>query len=119
MNTLNLKFAALGALAAIAVTTGTLAATAAPLRAAELVVTARTPQARIAYDDLNLASQAGLARLEARVRAATERLCSVQGVSDLHTQAAARECRSEATAQAAAQVGRAIELFAGKTSASR
>src|SRR3954464_4691786 len=83
MNMINIKFAALGAIAALGVTGGTLAATSAPLRAAELVVTARAPAARIAYDALNLRGAPGKARLQARVRHAAETLCVGTGIETL------------------------------------
>jgi UrcA family protein len=111
MNSLNLKFVGLGALAALAVTTGTLAATSAPLHAAELVVTAKAPQARIAYDDLNLRSEAGVARLDARIRKAAGTLCSGVGVEALAARVAEAKCRTETIAGAAPQVKAAIESY--------
>jgi len=114
MNMLNLKFAALGSLAALAVTTGTLAATAAPLHAAELVVTGKPVQARIAYDDLNLRSEAGVAKLAARIRAGADRLCAGVGTESLAARVAEAKCRSETIAAAAPQVKRAIETFGNR-----
>ena len=114
MNMLNLKFAALGSLAALAVTTGTLAATAAPVHAAELVVTAKAPQARIAYDDLNLKSAAGVAKLDARIRAAADRLCTGIGIESLAARVAADRCRTSTIAAAAPQVKKAIETFGSR-----
>jgi UrcA family protein len=109
MTMLNLKFAALGAIAALAVTGGTLAATSAPLRAAELVVTARAPAARIGYDDLNLRAAAGKARLAARVRHAAETLCVGTGVETLKDRLADAKCRDGAIAAAAPQIAKAVE----------
>jgi UrcA family protein len=117
MHSLNLKFAGLGALAALAVATGTLAATSAPLHAAELVVTAKAPQARIAYGDLNLRSEAGVARLEARVRAAADRLCTGIGIEALAARVAEGRCRTATVAAAAPQVKKAIDSFASRYAA--
>ena len=114
MNKLNLKFATLGALAAIAVTGGTLAATAAPLHAAELVVTAKPAQARVPYADLNLRSEAGVARLDARIRAAADRLCTGVGIEKLADRFAEARCRTATIAAAAPQVKQAIETFGSR-----
>jgi UrcA family protein len=109
MTMLNLKFAALGAIAALGVTGGTLAAASAPLRAAELVVTARAPAARIGYDDLNLSGAAGKARLQARVRHAAETLCVGTGVETLKDRLAGAKCRDAAIAAAEPQIANAID----------
>lgn len=114
MNITNLKFAVLGSIAALGVTGGTLAATAAPLHAAELVVTAKAPQARVAYDDLNLASAAGVARLDARIRAAAERLCDANGVRDLGARLAADKCEAAIVAAAAPQAHQAAQGFGSR-----
>jgi UrcA family protein len=111
MNVTNLKFAVLGSIAALGVTGGTLAATATPLRAAELVVTAKAPQARIAYADLNLADPAGIARLDARIRAAADKLCDASGVRDLGARLAADKCRAALIAAAAPQAKQAEAAF--------
>ncbi|MFL6858244.1 MAG: UrcA family protein [Allosphingosinicella sp.] len=111
MNLTNLKFAILGSIAALGVTGGTLAATSAPLHAAELVVTAKAPQARILYDDLDLAGRAGIARLDARIRAAAGRLCDATGVRDLGVRLAADKCRAELIAAAAPQAKQAEARF--------
>jgi UrcA family protein len=108
MNMLNIKFAALGAIAALGVTGGTLAATSAPLHAAELVVTAKAPVARVAYDDLNLRGAAGKARLQARVRRAAETLCLGTGIESLKDRLAGAKCRDSAIEAAAPQVADAI-----------
>jgi UrcA family protein len=108
MTMLNLKFAALGAIAALAVTGGTLAATSAPLRAAELVVTARAPAARVAYDDLDLRGNAGKARLQARIRHAAETLCVGTGIETLKDRLAGAKCRDAAIEAAAPQIARAV-----------
>lgn len=70
-------------------------AAAAPLQA---------PAARVSYADLNLASAAGRAALERRVNAAADRLCRVNGYSDLGTYRAADDCFAKAVDQAMGQV---------------
>src|SRR3954466_10333303 len=72
MNINDLKFAALAAVMAAAVTGATLVA-ASPAFGADLVVNA--PTARVSYADLDLGSPAGVAKLEHRVSAAADRLC--------------------------------------------
>lgn len=64
--------------------------------------------ASVSHGDLNLASAAGLARLDARVRRAAERLCIEPGVRPLHFAAQARACVEEAVAAAQPQLRRAI-----------
>jgi UrcA family protein len=111
----NLKFAFLAAAAAIAVTGATLAATSAFAADARphLVVQGQGPAAaRIAYADLNLASPAGIARLNARVRGAAERLCVGAGVETLGTRLDGLACRDKTIAAAAPQVQRAIGRYA-------
>jgi UrcA family protein len=68
--------------------------------------------ASISHGDLNLASAAGIARLDARVRRAAERLCIDPGVRPLHFAAQARVCVDEAVAAARPQLDRAIEQAA-------
>lgn len=102
------RFAALALAAAFAVSGGTLAAFAAPA-AADIVVTGSpAPTAKVAYDDLDLGSAAGLNRLNARIRAAADRLCSDPGVKGLEAQLQAAACRDATIAAAAPQVARAI-----------
>ncbi|HEX2763338.1 MAG TPA: UrcA family protein [Allosphingosinicella sp.] len=103
------RFAALALAAAFAVSGGTLAAFAAPAAAADIVVTGSpAPTAKVAYDDLDLGSAAGLNRLNARIRAAADRLCSDPGVKGLEAQLQAAACRDATIAAAAPQVARAI-----------
>lgn len=102
------RFAALALAASLAVVTGTLAATATPAYAAENGT--RTAAVRVAYDDLNLQSAAGLRRLDARVRAAAERLCNSSGAVALGEQVAAEACADAAIASAAPQVARATQV---------
>ncbi|MBV8685360.1 MAG: UrcA family protein [Alphaproteobacteria bacterium] len=105
------RFAALALAAAFAVSGATLAATGAPAAAAEMVVTAQ-PTARVAYEDLDLRSPAGAARLDARVRAAAEKLCFGTGTVTLQARLEGFACRDAAIASAAPQVRR---LLSGAT----
>jgi UrcA family protein len=100
------RFAALAAAASLAVAVGTLAATATPAYAAE-GTGARTASVRVAYDDLNLRSEAGLRRLDARIRTAAERLCGRPGTIPLREQRTAEACRDQAIAAATPQILRA------------
>jgi UrcA family protein len=69
---------------------------------------AAAPSARVSYAELNLASAAGRATLDARVRSAARRLCLPHGTSDLVREAAGRACLVEAIASARPQVARAL-----------
>jgi UrcA family protein len=106
------RLAALALAASLAVTGATLASTGAPAYGADLVVSG-APTARIAYDDLNLRSEAGVRRLETRVRAAAERVCDVDApaTSTLRDRLDSRACRDAAIAAAAPQVRRAVAGF--------
>ncbi|HEY0413706.1 MAG TPA: UrcA family protein [Allosphingosinicella sp.] len=111
------QLAALAIAAALAVTGATLAATGAPAHAAGLVVTGNpAPTARIAYDDLDLRSPAGLARLQARIHAAADKLCVGAGVETLKDRLDGLACRDEAIASAAPQVRRAAGAVASAAS---
>jgi UrcA family protein len=108
MNVQTLKFAALAALAALATTGGGIAALTGPAFAAEVKAPA-TIVATVRYDDLNLRSAAGVERLNARVRAAAERLCIEPGVKSLDASLAGLECRDALIAAAAPRVRSAVE----------
>ncbi|HEY1604078.1 MAG TPA: UrcA family protein [Allosphingosinicella sp.] len=108
MNRIDLKFAALAAAMALAVTGATIVATM-PVSAAELVVDGRAPTARISYADLDLASPAGVARLERRVAAAADRLCTGVGEEALAARLDGFQCRAATIAAAEPQVRRAVE----------
>jgi UrcA family protein len=110
MNKLDLKFAALATVMALAVTGATIAATT-PAFGHELVVTG-APTARVTYADLDLRSQAGVARLESRVRAAADRLCVGIGIETLAARLDSLTCRDATIAATAPQVRRAIETRA-------
>ena len=109
MNITELKFAALAAVMAAAVTGATLVA-ASPAFGADLVVNA--PSARVSYADLDLASRAGVQKLERRVDAAAERLCVGIGVEALADRLAGAKCRDATIAAAAPQIRHAVEKFA-------
>jgi UrcA family protein len=109
MNITEIKFAALAAVMAAAMTGATLVA-ASPAFGADLVVTA--PTARVHYADLNLASAAGVAKLERRVAAAADRLCAGIGIEQLAARLDGIACRKETIARAEPQVRRVVERFA-------
>ncbi|MDB5691522.1 MAG: hypothetical protein JWO81_585 [Alphaproteobacteria bacterium] len=109
MKMLELKFAALATVMALAATGATIAAVT-PAFGAEVVVNgASAPSARVAYGDLNLRSKAGVARLESRVRTAADRLCHGIGIETLAARLDALTCRQATIAAAAPDVRRAIE----------
>ena len=62
------------------------------------------PTARVSYGDLNLATPAGAARLEARLRAASESVCGRAGFRDLAAMSLEHACVARALAGALAQV---------------
>jgi UrcA family protein len=104
------RFAALALAAAFAVTGATLASTGAPAYASDLVVSG-APTARVDYDDLNLRTEAGLKRLDTRIRSAAERLCVGRGVETLQVRLEGLACRDAAVAAAAPQVRRVVAGF--------
>jgi UrcA family protein len=108
MNIQTLKYAALAALAALATTGGGIAALTGPAFAAEANAPA-TIVATVRYDDLNLRSAAGVDRLNARVRAAAERLCIEPGVKGIDASLAGIECRDVLIAAAAPRVRSVVE----------
>ncbi|HEX4737635.1 MAG TPA: UrcA family protein [Allosphingosinicella sp.] len=119
MTRTDFKFAALAAIMALAVTGATFAA-ATPASGAELVVNGTVPTARVHYADLDLRSQAGVARLEHRVAAAADRLCIGDGVESLADRLTGMQCRDAAIATAVPQVRSAIERAStAQASASR
>jgi UrcA family protein len=111
MNITELKFAALAAVMAAALTGATLVA-ATPAFGAELVVNGAAPTARVSYADLDLASPVGVAKLERRVSASADRLCIGIGIETLTARLAGRDCRDAALASAAPQVQRAVARYA-------
>jgi UrcA family protein len=109
MNITDLKFAALAAVMAAAVTGATLVA-ASPAFGAELVVNA--PTARVSYADLDLASRAGVHKLVRRVDAAADRLCTGIGIETLADRLDGARCRAATIAAAVPQVRHAVEKYA-------
>lgn len=105
----DLKFAALAAVMAVAVTGATLVA-ATPAFGADLVVNA--PTARVSYADLDLSSRAGVTKLVRRVTTAAERLCVGIGIETLASRLDGLTCRRATIDAAAPQVRRAIEKYA-------
>jgi len=104
------RLAALALAAAFAVSGAALAATGAPAQAADLAA-APPPTAHVRYADLNLRSEEGLRRLQARVRTAAERLCPGSRATALGERREGLVCRDAAIAGAAPQVRRAIADF--------
>lgn len=102
-----LKFAALAAVAALASAGFGLTALAAPAFAAETTAPAAV-SATVHYDDLNLRTAAGVGRLNARIRAAADRLCIETGVKGLSARRAGIECRDALIASAGGQVRAAV-----------
>jgi len=96
--------------AAAALALGTVVAATSPVFARGPAPAA--PMARIAYSDLNLATAAGIQRLNARVRAAAEKLCPSGGVEALDAELEISVCRNRLITAAAPQVRQAIERFA-------
>jgi UrcA family protein len=119
MLTLNLKFAGLALAAALATSAATLVATGAPAVAATPIVVEGTqaPVARVAYDDVNLRSAAGVRKLQARVRRAAEQLCLEPNAKSLQVIADGKACVRVATEQAAPQIERAIGIQAAQIGA--
>ncbi|MEA3004298.1 MAG: hypothetical protein QOH81_3086 [Sphingomonadales bacterium] len=115
MTVTDLKFAALATVMALAVTGATIAATT-PAFGHDLVVTG-APTARVTYADLDLRSQAGVARLESRVRGAADRLCVGIGIETLAARLDGLTCRDATIAAAAPQIRRAIENHAAARAA--
>lgn len=109
MKITDIKFAALAAVMALAVTGATVAATT-PAFGAELVVNSDSAStARVGYADLDLSRPAGVAKLERRVEAAADRLCIGIGIETLAARVDGFNCRAATIAAAAPQVRRVVE----------
>jgi len=100
---LNLKFAGLAIAAALTVTGGSVVAVTTPAHA-EAFAAPAVVAATVRYDDLNLRSAAGIERLNARIRAAADRLCIAPGVKGLDASLAGFECRDALIAAADSRV---------------
>jgi UrcA family protein len=119
MITINLKFAGLAFAAALATSAATLVATGAPAAAATPIVVEATqvPTARVAHEDLNLRTAAGVRRLQARVRRAAEQLCIEPNSKSLQVVADGKACVRVAIEQASPQVDQAIGIQAAQIGA--
>jgi len=62
------------------------------------------PSVTVRYDDLNLASTAGVDALYRRISSAASAVCRDEHTRDLTLQAAVEHCRANAIAQAVAEV---------------
>jgi len=89
------------ALAAMSAATLTTAIAASPAMAA-------TPAIAVRYDDLNLASPAGRARLEGRLVQAATVLCGRGDVRELRLSTLSHACRQQALAGARGQLAAAL-----------
>jgi len=74
------------------------ALTTAPVAAAETVSVA------VGFDDLNLASPAGVATLEKRIKAAAEKVCAQAERRELWARASWQECKAATLADAMEQM---------------
>ncbi len=75
---------------------------------ASTMAQAEAPSIEVSYADLDLASHAGRAALEARVARATRRVCGDTFALDLHTATASRKCIVAAHAKARLQIDLAV-----------
>jgi UrcA family protein len=71
-----------------------------------IVVEADVPTATISYADLNVASSAGRASLDRRIRQAAETLCVDRNVRDVHRTSMGYTCVGHAIASAQPQIER-------------
>jgi UrcA family protein len=84
-----------------------------------VVSAASPPTAHVAYSDLDLASSAGQARLEGRIRAAAESLCVTRGEEALEDLLADRSCYRAAVASGLQQMDRLVQQQAAVPDPSR
>ena len=75
------------------------AATAAALAASPALAQDRHHTTEVVYADLDLTSDAGVDRLDARIRSAVSRVCSTTATPDRIEQRWVNNCRRETTAQ--------------------
>ncbi len=92
------------AVAAVAMAAGATTATVSPARA-------EAGQVLVRHDDLNLASAAGRAVLEARLERAARQVCGTAFINELDIAAGVAACRADAIAGAREQL-RAGESYA-------
>lgn len=76
--------------------------------AADPITVTGRDSVRVSYADLNLASGAGLATLEGRVRRAAKKLCVDHRVEDLGREMAGRACVAAALDSARPQIEQAL-----------
>lgn len=81
-----------------------LVASAASANTPSIIVVNDRPAARVSYADLDLASQAGRIRLEARIGRAASMLCDENGVRPLPAKLQSAECFRKAAASGQAQM---------------
>jgi UrcA family protein len=86
-------------LAACVAATLTLA-TASPAGATDIVVAPEAVTVRVSHADLNLASEAGRARLERRIAGAARGICGTSHPADLRMSALVGACRADAITSA-------------------
>jgi UrcA family protein len=67
-----------------------------------------TMSVTVRYDDLNIATPAGLARLRSRITRAANGVCGIAQAQDLRAIAYSRKCRRDALAAANAKVDLAV-----------
>lgn len=105
MNIFSLKLTGLAFAALLA---GSAAGLGGPAQAAGPAEPARAAAVAVDHADLNLGSNAGVRRLQARIRNAAERLCIEPGTISVQQQAASKACIAETMAAAQPQVRLAI-----------
>lgn len=75
------------------------------------------PSVRVSYDDINLASSRGVAKLQNRVRAAASDLCLEPGREDLEFRTARITCYRTASADGLQQIDQLVaDKMAGRAS---
>jgi UrcA family protein len=94
LTTFRRSLAVAGAFAALAVTTASFAA----------VPSDQPPSVTVRYDDLNLATDAGVNALYHRIASAAQAVCRDENTRDLSLLAAAKRCRADAIARAVRDV---------------
>ncbi len=67
---------------------------------------AETQSVKVAYADLNLSSQAGMAALESRIHAAAKKICGKVEVRQVGDGAAHQRCMDETQASASVEIAR-------------
>lgn len=99
MSLRSFALAAAVSLAAAATTVST------PVSAADILVVPETATVRVSYADLDLASEAGRARLDRRIANAARGICGNYQPNDLRIFSLVRDCRADAIASARIPTG--------------